>query len=61
MNICVPVGCSATVFIPAENPQKVKEGGRNIKKSKVALFQKIENGYAVYEIKSGQYNFESNN
>jgi alpha-L-rhamnosidase len=60
MEVRVPVGCTAEVFIPATKDSKVKESGRKIKKSKGIAFQHSQEGYSVYKINSGNYIFESN-
>jgi alpha-L-rhamnosidase len=57
MNVEVPVGTTATVYVPASNANNVTEGGKKIKSSDMIRFQKSENGYAVYSVGSGTYSF----
>ncbi len=59
MNIIVPVGSTATVYVPASDSKMVTEGGSKITGKKGVVFKQMENGYAVYNIGSGRYEFES--
>jgi alpha-L-rhamnosidase len=59
LNVEVPVGSTATVYVPASDANKVTEGGKKIKDSNFVRFQKVENGYAFYAVASGKYSFES--
>ncbi|MCX6260174.1 MAG: alpha-L-rhamnosidase N-terminal domain-containing protein [Bacteroidia bacterium] len=59
MDIRVPVGCTATVYVPVIRESKVKRNSRKIKRSKGISFLRIEEGYAVYKVNSGNYLFES--
>ncbi|MEI6139607.1 MAG: family 78 glycoside hydrolase catalytic domain [Mariniphaga sp.] len=57
LDISVPVGSTATVYVPTSNPEKVTENGQKISGSKEIAFQKMENGNAVYKVGSGEYKF----
>ena len=59
MVIDVPVGSTATAFVPAGNTDSVTESGKRIKKGTGVTFLKTENGYAVFEVGSGKYEFQS--
>ncbi len=59
MDITVPVGCSATVHVPASSSDKVKEQGKGTKLSRDLTFIRMENGYALFEVASGSYHFKS--
>jgi alpha-L-rhamnosidase len=59
MDIGVPVSCTATVYVPGTQESKVKGNGRKIKRSNGIKFMRIEEGYAVYNVNSGNYLFES--
>ncbi len=59
MDITVPVGSTATVYIPALKADSITESGRKIKNLKTITFQRMEAGYAVYEVESGEYKFVS--
>lgn len=57
--ITIPVGCDATVYIPASKPDDVKAGEMKDKQKKLVVFLRMDNEYAVFNVKSGNYNFES--
>ena len=59
MDVEVPVSCTATVYIPAQKISDIMETHRRIKRSKGIVFQRMEDGYAVYKLLSGDYSFES--
>jgi hypothetical protein len=59
LNVTIPANTTATVFLPAQAPATVTEGGRAAEKSPGVKFLRQENGRAVYEIASGQYTFIS--
>lgn len=58
MDIEVPVGSTATVYVPASRADDVTETGTQAGDKSVA-FKKMENGYAVYTVESGKYGFKS--
>jgi len=57
MDITVPVGCWATVFIPAGDPSLVSEGGEAAEEASGVELLGMENGYVKYKVVSGQYSF----
>ncbi|MBN2482552.1 MAG: family 78 glycoside hydrolase catalytic domain [Bacteroidales bacterium] len=60
VNVTVPVGCIATVYVPADEGADVRESGKRIRDdSENVTFVKIEDHYAVYDIESGTYHFET--
>lgn len=59
MDINVPVGSTATVYVPAENVSSVTENHKKIRRSKRISFDRLEDGYAVLKVNSGNYQFES--
>ena len=59
IDLTVPVGSTATVWIPASSENDVSETGRKIIKSENVSFQQMKEGYAVYNIASGEYSFRS--
>lgn len=59
MHVNIPVGSTAWVYVPASSDKYVKENGRKIRNSKNIEFRRMEDGYAVYYVRSGEYNFES--
>ncbi|HEX6224151.1 MAG TPA: family 78 glycoside hydrolase catalytic domain [Chryseolinea sp.] len=59
VDIQVPVGSSADVYVPASKAENVTESGKKIKNDGVIRFEKMENGYAVFRVGSGKYSFDS--
>jgi len=59
MEINVPVGCTATVFIPTKKSNDITESNRKIRRSGEISFLGMEEGYAVYRTTSGNYKFTS--
>jgi alpha-L-rhamnosidase len=56
----VPVGSTATVYVPVKENSSVRETGRKPKKSKGVTFLSREKDYEVYSVGSGSYSFETN-
>ena len=60
VDIKVPVGSTATVYVPAGSVSQVKESGSTIKKNNLNItFAGIEDNYAVFRVGSGSYAFTS--
>ena len=59
MDLTVPVGSTATVYVPAKNKEEVTEDGKKIGENSNVEFIKIDNGYAVFKVKSGIYQFKT--
>jgi alpha-L-rhamnosidase len=59
LDVTVPVGCTATVWVPALSENDVTEGGKRIKKSEIISFSAMKDGYAIFNISSGEYSFKS--
>ncbi len=59
LNITVPVGSTATVYVPAANEKQVTENGKKIVNGNGVRFQRIENGYVIYTVGSGKYSFSA--
>ena len=57
MDITVPVGSTADVYVPADDPGRVTESGVSAEKAKGVDFQDRQDGYAVYRVGSGGYRF----
>jgi alpha-L-rhamnosidase len=57
LKITVPVGSSATVYVPATDRKLVTEGGRSLQEVKDILFKGIEDGYVILKVGSGDYVF----
>src|SRR5690606_873101 len=58
MDVIVPAGSSATVSVPLRRGTKEFDDTKIAFPKKGVEFLKRENGYALYEVKSGQYSFE---
>ena len=58
MAVTVPVGCRATVYIPATSPKSIFEGDRPVAQVKDVHFQKMQEGCAVFQVGSGTYRFQ---
>ncbi len=59
IDITVPAGSTAAVWVPAESEKNVSESGRKIKDSKIISFVQLKDGFAVYNTASGKYSFKS--
>ncbi len=57
--IKVPVGSTATVYVPALSAKSVTESGKEIRGKNGVSFQKMEDGYAIFTVGSGEYLFGS--
>jgi alpha-L-rhamnosidase len=53
----VPPSVTATAFVPAKDPASVTEAGKPVKESTGVQFLWTEDGYAVYRLPSGVYEF----
>jgi alpha-L-rhamnosidase len=53
----VPANTTATLYLPNGSEKNVKENGKAVDQSKGITFIRYENGKAVYELKSGEYEF----
>jgi alpha-L-rhamnosidase len=59
VQITVPVGCEATVYIPLMTGKQVTENGKPISDSNEIELLKDENGYRLLKVVSGTYQFLS--
>ena len=60
MDVKVPVGSRATVYVPALSINQIRENGSTIKKkNKNITYARMEGNYAVFRINSGSYAFSS--
>jgi alpha-L-rhamnosidase len=55
----VPANTTATLYLPASSGTDVKEGGKAVAEARGIRFIRYENGKAVYELASGDYEFIS--
>lgn len=56
-DISVPCNTRATVYVPASDPDRVREGNRKADGREGVRFLRMESGCAVFEIGSGNYSF----
>jgi|AGTN01.1.fsa_nt_gi Alpha-L-rhamnosidase N-terminal domain./Bacterial alpha-L-rhamnosidase. len=56
-DITVPCNTTATVYIAAPSEKEVTESGKKVSSAKGVKYIRIENGYAVYKVGSGNYHF----
>ncbi len=59
MRISIPVNTTATVYVPAKSVSEVSESGKPATKACGVGFLGMENGKAVFNVKSGKYIFQS--
>jgi alpha-L-rhamnosidase len=59
LRLCIPVGCTATVFLPASCFAGITEGGSDLSAHAEIQFQRMENHQAILTVPSGQYDFTS--
>jgi alpha-L-rhamnosidase len=59
LRIQVPAGTTATVYVPAKNGDAVTESGKPAGQAEGVKFLKMEEGYAVFAVESGQYVFQA--
>jgi alpha-L-rhamnosidase len=59
LEVEIPANTTATVYIPAEKPEMVKESGKDL----ASLYKQgeiqMENGYAIIRLGSGKYKFST--
>jgi alpha-L-rhamnosidase len=59
LRVRVPVGASATVFLPAKDESSIAEGARPVEQANGVRLVRMENGHAIIAIDSGEYEFTS--
>jgi alpha-L-rhamnosidase len=59
MDIEVPVGSTATVYVPASAAESITEGGQKIKNNNEISLKVMDGLYAVFSVTSGKYSFNS--
>jgi len=57
MEIIVPVSCRATVHVPASDLSQITEGDVSTDQASEVTFKEMKDGYAVFEVESGEYHF----
>lgn len=59
LHVRIPVGSTATVWLPAKNSAGIAESGQSIERRPEIQFQRMNGGKAVFSIPSGDYHFTS--
>ena len=59
LNVTIPANTTATVYVPARDPESVTESGKPAAGSEGVGFLRMEADKAVYDIGSGDYVFVS--
>jgi alpha-L-rhamnosidase len=59
LDVTIPGNTTATIYIPANDPKNISEGGKKIEKVKEIKFLKMENGCGVFQLSTGNYHFRS--
>lgn len=59
MNVTVPVGSKATVYVPVMKGNQITESDKEITASENIKYIKEAEGYKVFEVQSGHYKFQS--
>ncbi len=60
LDMTIPPGADAMVFVPASSQDTVREGADSASAAEGVRFQRMEGGAAVFAIESGSYSFKSN-
>ncbi len=55
--IAIPIGATATVYVPAADSAKVTESDKPAADAVGVKFLRQEDGAAIYEVGSGKYTF----
>jgi len=58
MDVTVPIGSTATVYVPTNDKNSITEGNKAASKSDGLKFSSIKGNYVIYEAVSGTYNFK---
>ena len=60
LDISVPIGCTATVYLPIEDIEKVSESGHSVKECQSDIvINSNDNGRIAFQIVSGDYSFKA--
>ena len=60
LKVKIPFGSEATVYVPANSAEEVKENGNPATGAECVKFLNMKDGYAVFRTGSGEYAFTSN-
>ncbi|MGH8024059.1 MAG: alpha-L-rhamnosidase C-terminal domain-containing protein, partial [Limisphaerales bacterium] len=57
LEVEIPANTTATVYLPANGPGKIRVGWRSLAHAKGVRFLRMEKGCAVLSVESGRYKF----
>lgn len=57
MNVSIPTGMNASIYVPNAGKKTVYEGNEDAKNAKDMAYKGEENGFSVYRVGGGEYNF----
>ena len=57
MEVIIPVGSEATVYVPSDDLQRISENGKDPATLTEIEFLEMDQGFAVFRVGSGSYNF----
>jgi alpha-L-rhamnosidase len=61
MDMMIPANADATVYLPCNSPEGIKEGGKPVGQAEGIEFVRYENNVAIYKVQSGTYQFTVSN
>ena len=59
LHVVVPVNTTATIYVPTVDANSVVESGHPVAQSATVKFLQMEGAYALYQVGSGDYTFQS--
>jgi len=59
LKVTIPANSSATIHVPGKSVQSIQESGKPVQDRRDIVFERMENGYAVFRVGSGEYRFTS--
>ena len=59
LDVVVPVNTTATIYVPTLDAKSVIESGQPVAQSATVKFLQMEGAYALYQVGSGNYTFQS--
>ncbi len=57
LTVVIPANTTALVYVPTSDPTKVTESGKPADRAEGVKFVGVQDGFAVYEVVSGRYEF----
>ena len=57
LDVTIPANASATIYVPSKAQDKITESGQAVETAAGVKFLRREEGYAVFEVGAGRYQF----